>query len=218
MRKVGVIALVLAGIWVLTQALNFLGGLLTFLLADTGNGAPRAVVILVSLLPAVSALALGVVLIARREALAERWFEDGGPELRLTGASLLRAGLLIIGVGMVAQAVPTLFEALTWPFVYAGLDPSGNIRAYVLEVLPQVAVAVAGVVVGLVLIAASRSLSRRLWFGRTAAEAEAPVPARCPSCGAAFDPADYAGGLVPPTCEACGESLDVAGNLTTGST
>lgn len=212
MRKVGVIALVLAGIWVLTQALNFLGGLLTFLLADTpGNGAPRAVVILVSLLPAVSALALGVVLIARREALAERWFEDGGPELRLTGASLLRAGLLIIGVGMVAQAVPTLFEALTWPFVYAGQDPSGNIRAYVLEVLPQVAVAVAGVVVGLVLIAASRSLSRRLWFGRTAAEAEAPVPARCPSCGAAFDPADYAGGLVPPTCEACGESLDVAG-------
>lgn len=219
MRKVGVIALVLAGIWVLTQALNFLGGLLTFLLADTpGNGAPRAVVILVSLLPAVSALALGVVLIARREALAERWFEDGGPELRLTGASLLRAGLLIIGVGMVAQAVPTLFEALTWPFVYAGQDPSGNIRAWVLEVLPQVAVAVAGVVVGLVLIAASRSLSRRLWFGRTAAEAEAPVPARCPSCGAAFDLADYAGGLVPPTCEACGESLDVAGNLTTGST
>ena len=73
MRKVGVIALVLAGIWVLTQALNSLGGLLTFLLADTpGNGAPTVVEILVSLLPAVSALALGVVLIARREALAER--------------------------------------------------------------------------------------------------------------------------------------------------
>ena len=211
MRKVGVIALVLAGIWVLTQALNFLGGLLTFLLVDTPNGAPRAVVILVSLLPAVSALALGVVLIARREALAERWFEDGEPELRLTGASLLRAGLLIIGVGMVAQSVPTLFEALTWPFVFAGQNPSGSIRAYLLEVLPQVFVAVAGVVVGLVLIATSRSLSRRLWFGRTAAAAEAPVPARCPSCGAAFDPAGHEVGLFTPTCDVCGKRLDVAG-------
>ena len=212
MRKVGVIALVLAGIWVLTQALNFLGGSLMVLVADTpGSSAPTVVPILVSLLPAVSALALGVVLIARREALAERWFEDGGPELRLTCASLLRAGLLIIGVGMVAQAVPTLFEALTWPFVYAGQNPSGSIRAYLLEVLPQVFVAVAGVVVGLGLIAASRSLSRRLWFGRTAAEAEATAPARCPSCGATFDPADYEGGLVTPTCEPCGESLDVAG-------
>ena len=212
MRKVGVIALVLAGIWVLTQALNFLGGLLTFLLADTpGNGAPRAVAILVSLLPALSALALGVVLIARREALAERWFQDGEPELRLTGASLLRAGLLIIGVGMVAQAVPTLFEALTWPFVFAGENPSGSIRAYLLEVLPQVFVAVAGVVVGLVLIAASRSLSRRLWFGRTAAEAEATAPARCPSCGAAFDPVGYEVDLFTPTCDACGKQLDVAG-------
>jgi len=52
---------------------------------------------------------------------------------------------------------------------------------------------------------------RYIDFGRTAAEAEAPVPARCPSCGAAFDPADYAGGLVPPTCDACGKQLDVAG-------
>ena len=212
MRKVGVIALVLAGIWVLTQALSFLGGLFTFLVADMpGNRAPSAILILVSLLPALIALALGVVLIARREALAARWFEDGGLELRLTGASLLRAGLLIIGVGMLAQAVPTLFEALTWPFVFAGEDPSGSIPAYLLEVLPQIFVAVGVVVVGLVLIATSRSLSRRLWFGRTAAAAEAPVPARCPSCGEASDPADYEGGLAPPACEACGESLDVAG-------
>ena len=212
MRKVGVIALVLAGIWVLTQALSFLGGLLMILVADTpGNGAPGVVPILVSLLPVVSALALGVVLIARREALAERWFEDGEPELRLTGASLLRAGLLIIGVGMLAQAVPTLFEALTWPFVFASESPSGSIRAYLLEVLPQVFVAMAGVVVGLVLIATSSSLSRRLWFGRTAAEAEATAPARCPSCGAAFDPAGYEGGLFASTCDVCGKRLDVAG-------
>jgi len=72
-------------------------------------------------------------------------------------------------------------------------------------------VAVAGVVVGLVLIAASRSLSRRLWFGRTAAEAEAPVPARCPPFVAAFLLHICGGGLVGPSSEAWGKQLDVAG-------
>jgi len=80
-------------------------------------------------------------------------------------------------------------------------------------VASQLAAGACGVLIGIVLIAVSSRLSRRLW--RESRRSAGPVrsgPAQCPHCGAPYDPADYQqGGPFPPTCEECGEPLGVVG-------
>ena len=212
MRRVGIVVLLLAGVWVLTQSLVLASYSIALVTEGTPDGSfPSVWRFFLSLLPVAAALALGVALIAGRRRLAERWFDDGGPEVRLTGVSLLRVGLLIIGVTMTAQAIPSLLQSLARPWLYSAMDSSSSFRVYVLESVPQFAVATCSLGIGLLLIASSRSLSKRLWFGRTSSEAEAKELALCPSCGAPYEPADYRGGLYAPKCEECGGPLDVDG-------
>ena len=161
MRRVGAVALVLVGIWVLTQALLFLNLPISEFVAGAGGGVRR----LIAVLPALGAALLGVWLIVRRRQLAERWFDEDGPEVRIDGLSLLRAGILVIAVSAFVGGITSLLFGCTRLFVDYGRE-SGIGTGEMLRILaPQLVVGVAGIVVGLVLIAVSRPLSRRLWAG-----------------------------------------------------
>ncbi len=116
-------ALVLVGIWALTQAILLLSFPLEQLI-NGGGPVRRLVAVPVALLPAVAAAALGVWLIVRRRELAARWFADDGPEVRLDGRSLLRAGILIIALASLAGGVVALVSAGARFLLYAG-DRSG---------------------------------------------------------------------------------------------
>jgi hypothetical protein len=211
-RRIGSLALVLIGIWVLTQALLLLGYPLNLFLFGGGD-VRRLVAVPVAFLPAFATALLGVWLIARRRQLSARWFDDEGPEVRLDGRSLLRAGLLLIGVSAIVAGVMALLNSATRVFLDAepafDLGPGEALRTFA----PELVVGAAGIVVGLLLIAVSRPLSRRLWSGRRMPPASpGPVASSCRACGAPYDPADYEwNGPFPPTCEACGAPLDVAG-------
>src|SRR5450756_1627111 len=149
MRRFGVVVLVLAGVWVLTQALLLLSFPLALLTQGGHDGGyPAGWMFFLALLPVVGALVFGDVLIAGRRRLAQRWFEDGGPEVRLSGVSLLRAGLLIIGIGMIAQAIPRLLQSIAAPFVYSAWDSSSSVRDNVLTEAPQFATGACGLVLG----------------------------------------------------------------------
>jgi hypothetical protein len=118
------VALVLVGIWVLTQALFALGFPLD-LLINGDSSMRRLIAVPVALLPALGAAALGLWLIARRRELAARWFRDDGPEVRLDGLSLLHAGILIVAVATLVGGVVTLVSDGVRFIFYAAGVPSG---------------------------------------------------------------------------------------------
>jgi hypothetical protein len=203
---------VLVGIWALTQAILLLNFPLN-LLINGGGPMRRLIAVPVTLLPAIAAAALGIWLIVRRRELAARWFADDGPEVRLDGRSLLRAGILIIALASLAGGLVALVSAGARYLLYAG-DRSGLGAGEALRMVgSELAAGACGIVIGLVLIAVSSRLSHRLWReGRKPPAPVRPEPAHCPHCGAPYDPADYRqGGPFTPTCEECGEPLDVVG-------
>jgi hypothetical protein len=211
-KRIGTVALVLAGVWALTQAILLLNFPLN-LLINGGGPVRRLIAVPISLLPAVAAAALGLWLIARRRELAARWFTDDGPEVRLSGRSLLRAGILLIAVASLAGGVVALVSAGSRYLLYAS-ERSGFGAGEALRLVgSQIAAGACGVVIGLVLIATASRLSRRLWRENPGPpDAVRPEPAHCPYCGAPYDPADYRqGGPFTPTCEECGEPLGVVG-------
>ena len=212
MKRIGTVSLVLVGIWALTQAILHLGFPLDVLISG-GWPVRRLVGVPVALMPVVIVGALGIWLIARRRELAARWFADDGPEVRLDGRSLLRAGILIIALASIAGGIVTLTSTAAGFFFY-GADESGLGAGEALRMAsPQLAAGACSIVIGIVLIATASWLSRRLWreSGKPP-EAVRPEPAHCPHCGAPYDPADYQqGGHFTPTCEECGEPLAVVG-------
>jgi preprotein translocase subunit Sec61beta len=212
-KRIGSLALVLIGIWVLTQALLLLAYPLNVALYGSGGGVRRLVAVPVSLVPALAVALLGVWLIARRRQLSARWFDDDGPEVRLDGRSLLRAGLVLIGVSAIVAGIMALLNAAMRFVLFVEPPAEFGTEEALRGLAPELAVGAAGIVVGLLLIAVSRPLSRRLWSGGGMPPASlSPAPSRCPSCGAAYDPADNEwGGPYPPTCDACGEALAVVG-------
>jgi hypothetical protein len=211
-KRIGTVALVLAGIWVLTQALYALSYPLN-LLINGGGPLRRLFAVPVALLPALGGAVLGVWLIARRRELAARWFADDGPDVRFDGHALLRAGILVIAVAAFVGGVVSLVSAGTQLIFSTGGDTAPGASEVLRILAPRLAAGACGVVIGFVLIAVSAPLSRRLWVDHhrppTPSRSE---PAHCPACGAPYDAADYeSGGPFPPTCEACGEPLGVVG-------
>ena len=212
MKRIGTVALVLVGIWAITEAIFHLSFPLEELI-NGGGPVRRLIAVPVALLPAIAAAALGVWLIVRRRELAARWFADDGPEVRLDGRSLLRAGILIIALASVAGGVVALVSAGARFLFYANGESGLGAGETLRMLASQIAAGACGIVIGLVLIAVSSRLSHRLWReSRRPPGPVRPVPARCPHCGAPYAPTDYQqGGPFTPTCEECGEPLDVVG-------
>jgi len=207
-RGLGTIALVLAGIWVLTQALVLVLVPLELLVLDD-VGSRRLVTVPVMLLPALFAAGLGLVLILFRRPLARRLFEGHAPMARLDGRLLLRVGILVLALSALLGGIDVLLSALVRWGLFPAEVPAGQALR---SVTPQLVEGASSIVLGALLLVFSDRLSRGLWRGRRSPPA--PVPsevAHCPACGATYDPADYEGGFFAPTCETCGAPLDIAG-------
>jgi hypothetical protein len=208
-KRIGTVVLVLVGIWALTEAIFRLSFPLEELI-NGGGPVRRLIAVPLAALPAIAAGALGVWLIVRRRELAARWFADDGPEVRLDGRSLLRAGILIIALASLVGGIVTLVSAGGRYLLYAS-DRSGLGAGEALRMVgSQLAAGACGIIIGLILIATASRLSHRLWRETRPPESSRPEPVHCPHCGAPYDPADYQqGGPFPPACEECGEPLDV---------
>ncbi|HVN43323.1 MAG TPA: hypothetical protein VMT50_11095, partial [Steroidobacteraceae bacterium] len=183
MKRIGTVALVLVGLWALTEAILRLSFPLEELI-NGGDRVRRLIAVPLWLLPAVATAALGIWLIARRRELAARWFADDGPEVRPGGRALLRAGILIIALASLVGGVVALVSAGARFLLYAA-DKSGLGAGEALRMVgSQLAAGACGVVIALVLIATASRLSRRLWRETQPPEPIRPEPAHCPHCGA----------------------------------
>jgi len=219
-RSIARLGIALVGFWVLTYVPN----LLTYASGMFGYDGPGNLSALVSALtPPLVAVLLGLLLIANRNRLADRLFEDSDIELGAEGPDLLRAGLLMLGVSMIAFAV--LAALSTGVFTVSTLVQErttlGDVP-YLSDVtvrdwLPSLLADAARLAIGLFLVLRAEAISHRLWSGRpTPPEVPGDLP-RCPQCGTPYDPDDYAGGTSPARCVECRAELAIPSHLTSAS-
>jgi hypothetical protein len=203
MRRVGVVALVLAGIWALAQAIDWLGVPLDSI--TNGGGLHYRFVLFI---PPVGAALLGIVLIVARRRLSERLFDEQPAGTSLDIALLMRAGIAIIGIALAVFAVPRLVYNIVWPFT-SGADFFSMGERF-REVLASIISNGTQLIFGIALAVFSRRLAGLFWPGRRSRSAGKPAPAlaQCPSCGAPYDPAEYKGGLFNARCMSCKEPLN----------
>lgn len=216
MRKLGVIALVCVGLLTLVQGLQYLFSSVATTVFTVGNGDVAASIFIgaLALLGSTGTLIFGALLIAKRETLAQRWFEDGEVGLLPSAVDLLRLALIVMGVSIVISALTRMLLSIGDPLALAGyeqvlLGGGGESGSFVLvKIAPSVLLGLAQLGLGAVLVTRSESISTRLWLGKQAAPAiEPPQPQKCPACGAAFDPADYQGDPAEWHCVECHSRL-----------
>jgi hypothetical protein len=221
-RKLGVVGIVVVGLLTIAQSLPLLlSGMSVFGYADQAR--VPAGLLSVFILPAVAAAAFGVLLIVGRRRIASTLFDDADTELAIDATSLLRLGLILVGVVLITDAMPQLLFALVSPVLQSAQlnaafgDPGAVSTSFWFDSLPRIAIQLVTVGAGVALVATSRALSGLLWSGRNSAAASAEpagedgemVVHSCPTCGTPFDPADYEGGLATPRCAECKQPLDL---------
>jgi uncharacterized membrane protein len=131
-----------------------------------GPGSPL-VVTLLAWATALAQLLVGLWLVLRSGKLATRWFDDSAMDVRPDPRTVLRLALLVVGVVFVALAVPGLCQAAVYGVVESS---SGDTLGTVTQVswdwinaLHGVIYPLAQLIVGILLLAFSGRLSRRLW-------------------------------------------------------
>jgi hypothetical protein len=210
MRKLGLVGIVLVGLGIVAQGIASLVYPLSTL-SLSGGDVSRYVVVLTLLMP-VTLVAFGILLVAGRRTLAERWFDDDDAALPPAGAPLLRVLLLAMGVWLFATAIPSVLSLpAQWlaQSTLSGEFSAPSFRELLLDMLPRFIVVLAELTLASVLLWRSRQLADRLWSGTSVASAVRSDS--CPTCGASYDVADYAGGLGTPLCARCGSPLPPEG-------
>ena len=216
MRKLGTVGIALVGLMAVVQAV----GLLMFPLAalvPLPSDRLAALAFFVSLVPPVIAAALGTLLIVWRNPLAARWFDESESELAVDPVKLMHIGLILIGITLLAESVPSFFVTLAgWLSVgtRTRLDLGGSSVADYgfTTAAPALARSAAQALIGAWLAFGSTRLATRLVGGPLppALEPAQPEPEhRCAGCGTPYDPDDYRGGIAEPKCDHCGQPLDV---------
>lgn len=123
-------------------------------------------------IPIVAALAIGLWLIHKRHALAARWFDDSQSPIGSDPRTLLRLALLVVGVVLIARAIPALVAGIT-----SGVETSwesssldNSVQTQVSWVWTRALTSSAGpaveLVAGALLMAFSTRLANRLWGPR----------------------------------------------------
>jgi hypothetical protein len=215
MKEIGVVAIVVVGLLTLAQAVDLVSYPIATVIKMEGSPRfPFVSALVLSLLPLTGSLVLGALLISNRQRLAERWFQDADISMSLEAVSLLRLGLIIIGVNFITDAIPlALKSASDWIVMYAVVDRTAatilGLNGGLWDLFHDPVRAIVELGMGLLLIARSRPLANYLWADRTVDKpAAAPLP-KCPACGTPYDPADYQGGMTIARCSECKAPLDV---------
>jgi hypothetical protein len=121
-------------------------------------------------IPVVAAVAVGVWLIRWRHALAARWFHDSESAIDSDPRTLLRLGLLVIGIVLIARGIPALISGVTSGVVteWGGLD--NGIGTHITWIWTRALTSSAGpvveLVVGALVLAYATRLADRLWGPR----------------------------------------------------
>ena len=218
MRKLGVLGIALVGVLLLVSSVGFIWLPISVVFADIG-GYPKALAVFLATMPFLLSLGGGIFLLDRRDPLSELWFSDSESPLAVAPDDMLRMGLVLIGAYLFVEAIPALVSQLTVPFVQiiqinaqidAGLGAS-DVWSDLVRAAPNILATIVRLGIGWLLIARSAGIAERL-IGVSSRVKEAQVPQSllaCPSCGAPFDPSEYAGGLLEPRCATCNQPLDI---------
>ena len=174
-----------------------------------------------ALVPAVASVALAVFFIRDRERIAAWYLPDDDAAPSVPAESLLRVGLVLLGLYLVAQAIPTLLALLTSPLVswlQARVDTiygdpgfaSLTTWTQLVQNIPRALSTLVSLAIGCLLLAKREWIIARIPSDSPVVSAESgKSPARCESCGASYDPSDYEGGIAEPRCTTCKQPLGI---------
>ena len=197
MRSLGKVAIVTMGLVVVAWALALVPSWAWVVASSQQQpGTNWWLTIGAPLLPTAIAVAFGYWLIARRDSLSTRLFDDTESPIAVDGFGLLRVCIIVLGLGLIIVSVPRLIGAVgTWgsyvamtPAEASGLGPS----AVQWSMLAATAVTgLAQLAAGVLFVRRSRRIAARLWRPRTDARPLSAEMSACPACDAAYDPRDY---------------------------
>lgn len=219
MRKFVALVVSLVGVLVFVQALSYSILPLNVAVSAVPMG-QKVPMLLLALIPPLLALAIGLGLFFNRKRIAERYTTDGTEALWPSSPDVLRVAIVVLGLGLISNGLPSLARYIVGPFTSWWLSSSvgdGVFMAsaispqqYLIENAPESVAALVSTGLGIWLIWTRGSLVTRFMGDSSTASAAQPVLSECPSCGAAYDPADYEGGVAQPRCGSCKEPLDLS--------
>ena len=186
MRTIGTVAIVIFGLAVMMGAVGVLATSVWMLPTMSMDGTYDVVPILLFVAGVALLLGAGFWLVAKRQFLAERLFEDTEASLLLDGSSLLRVGLILIGVVWVFGAIPRFISAASAWFTYlsirtgSGLGSDYAFGTWTDTVLPNVLAGAVELGFGVLFVMRSEPLADRLW-GLGSIKSESHDEAESPS-------------------------------------
>ncbi len=196
MRGLGKVAIVATGFGVAAWALALMPSWIWVIASGFQQPGTNWLPIIGALLvPTGLLIAFGWWLIARRDWLSDRLFDDADTPIAVDGPDLLRVGIIILGLGLLIVSIPRLLGTIgTWG-TYATQQRAADQMTIVESPWPTLAAAAAiGLVqlgAGVLFLRRSDAIARRLWLPRRVTR---PIPGEmsaCPACGASFDSGDY---------------------------
>lgn len=137
MRKLGAIGLVLVGLLVSVQALNFANqAVLVVCTSDRPTGGRTLIQAGLLLLSAATALAFGILLVRNHRRLSDKLFDASEADSIADAVSLLKVGLILIGIWLVATGIPnTLWSIGALMSNYRGLAPQPEALGVIWEII-----------------------------------------------------------------------------------
>lgn len=113
MRKLGSIGLLLAGLLISVQALTFTNDAVRVVCSSQRPLDGRTLVETgIQLLSALTVLALGFLLVQNRERLSGRLFDESELDSTVDAVTLLRVGLILIGVWLIGTGIPSAISGV----------------------------------------------------------------------------------------------------------
>jgi len=220
MRKLTAILAAFVGVLILPTAFATAYGPINAFFFE-GPTSTKVMFGLLTAIPLVASCAIATFLIAGRERIASRLVPGEGAPPTVTAPDLIRAGLVLLGIYLVATAIPALISIAITPAanylqakaitLYGEPDYSQlSLPAFLLGKASAIISALASLGIGSYLIARrERVVSWAL--GLPIVEVAEPLEsvAVCGNCGAGYDPADYDGGVSEARCMNCKEPLGI---------
>lgn len=216
MRKLGVLAIVFVGLLFLMNALGYTAFPIQLLLYEMGTR-QKVWSELAALVPVIGSATIGVYMIRSRESFADHLFGEDEHAPTVGVEDLVRSGLLLGGLYLMVQAVPTLVSQVGVAFVnmiqFTAISAGDSfvsgtdMRTMLFRSVPGILATLMSFGIGWFLVARSRYVTGRLVSGPPPDAIVAPRLEHCPNCGAPYDPLDYAGGLSEARCEECKQPI-----------
>lgn len=176
MRGLGKVAITVAGILVVVQALLVLSNS-AFFFGSSEAGAGQYISLALFLVAVGGIAGLGAWLISRREVLAARWFDDSDVTVAVDEVAFLRVGLIVIGVSLVFGSIPRLLGTAS-QIALLVLPGSQGMR---LGAQGWAGIATGGLVglielvAGLAFVTRSQPIAQRLWLRQETARCSGRV-------------------------------------------